>query len=343
MTTAARDLYLQMGAGWNIGNSLDAVGGETAWGNPLVTQQVINAVADAGFKTLRVPVAWSQFSNSANFTISSTWMSRVEQVVNYGLSRNMFVIINMHWDGGWMKPTNAEQAYVTNRMTVMWTQIANHFKNYGHKLMFAGTNEVMVEGDYGTPTYEYYTVQNGYNQTFVNTVRATGGNNASRYLVFQTFNTNIDHGVSFATVPTDSATDRLLVEMHFYDPYTFTLDPSSAHTQWGAIATNSGATAGWGNEDHVNTQMTKFKNKFGNLGMIMGEYGVEARPNVSGHLTYHEYWMEYVTAAASANRIVPVVWDNGYLGSTSGMALFNRNTGAEFYPTVIDAVIDAAN
>ena len=131
-----------MGAGWNLGNSLDAVGGETNWGNPKITQQLVSAVKAAGFKTLRVPVAWSQFSDATNFTIDPAWMARVDEVVNYALNEDMYVMINMHWDGGWMQPTYAQQAYVNNRMSIMWTQIATHFRDYGDKLIFAGTNEM---------------------------------------------------------------------------------------------------------------------------------------------------------------------------------------------------------
>src|SRR5690606_33567511 len=176
--------------------SLEAIGGETAWRNPLVTQQLINSVKAAGFDTLRVPVACSKFSDAENFVIESSWMDRVEEVLNYGLNADMYVIVNIYWYIGCMQPTYAQQNYVNNRLAIMWEQIANRFRDYDDRLLFAGTNEVMVEGDYGTPTEEYYTVQNSFNQTFVTTVRATGGRNATRHLVVQGFNTNIDHTVN---------------------------------------------------------------------------------------------------------------------------------------------------
>ena len=187
----------EMSPGWNIGNSLDAIGGETAWGNPKITQNLIDSVKAAGFKSISIPVAWSKFTNDSLFTIDTTWLKRVEEVVNYVLKDTMYAIINEHWDGGWQQPTYKDSAYVNNRLAFMWEQIAIHFRNYGDHLLFAGTNEVMVANNYNTPAKEYYTVQNSFNQTFVTTVRSTGGRNYYRYLAVQGFNTNIDYTVNY--------------------------------------------------------------------------------------------------------------------------------------------------
>lgn len=333
-----------MGVGWNLGNSLEAIGGETAWGNPVVTQQLINSVKAAGFKTIRIPVAWSQFSDASNFTIKASWMTRVEEVVNYALNADMYVMINIHWDGGWMQPTYAQQNYVNNRLGIMWNQIATHFRDYDERLLFAGTNEVMVDGDYGTPTAEYYTVQNSFNQTFVDTVRATGGKNATRFLVVQGFNTNIDHAVNFAKMPTDSAKDRELMEVHFYDPYNFTLNTSSNITQWGKNATDPAKTETWANEAYVDAQFQKMKTNFVDkgVGVILGEYGAIIRTNVSGQEAYRVYWDEYISKSAISHQLVPVYWDNGGTGDGS-MGVFDRNSGTQVYPNVIQAIVKALN
>ncbi|MDR7089005.1 cellulase family glycosylhydrolase [Cellvibrio fibrivorans] len=336
------ELTKRMGIGWNVGNSLDAIGGETNWGNPLITQQLINSVKAAGFKTIRLPVAWSKFSDESNFVIQSAWMDRVEQVVNYALNADMYVVMNIHWDNGWMQPTYAQQAYVNNRLKIMWTQIATRFSNYDDRLLFAGTNEVMVDGDYGTPTAEYYTVQNSFNQTFVTAVRATGGKNATRHLVVQGFNTNIDHTVNFAKIPTDIVSNRLMMEVHYYDPYNFTLNTSSNITQWGSIATNPSATETWANESYTDAQFQKMKVNFVDkgIGVILGEYGVVSRTNVADHETYRNYWNEYITKSAYTRGLVPVYWDNGF-GGNGGMALFDRASGAQLYPNLIQAIVKA--
>lgn len=224
----------------------------------------------------------------------------------------------------------------------MWEQIATHFEGYDDRLLFAGTNEVMVEGDYGTPTEEYYTVQNSFNQTFVDTVRATGGNNADRYIVVQGFNTNIDHTINFAEIPTDPATDRLLMEVHYYDPYNFTLNQSSNITQWGSIATDPNVTETWANESYVDYQFSRMQTNFVDqgIGVILGEYGVISRQNVSDHEIYRNYWNEYITQSAVDHEMVPVYWDNGYAGN-GGFALFDRYSGAEIEPDLIDAITSA--
>src|SRR5690606_25288559 len=284
-------LTTEMGVGWNVGNSLDAVGGETVWGNPLISQQLIDAVKAAGFNTVRIPIAWSNYVEEGDdaYIISEAGLTRVEEVVNYVLDNDMFAMINIHWDGGWLQPTYDDEEYANDRLEKMWKQIAIHFRDYDYHLIFAGTNEVMVEGDYGTPTEEYYTVQNGFNQTFISTVRATGGRNAYRYLTVQGFNTNIDHTVNFAVLPTDTIENRMLMEVHYYDPYEFALviDNNDAR-QWGSIATELSATAGWGNEDLLETQFQQMYDNFVSEGVvvILGEYGASYKANVAGAETY---------------------------------------------------------
>ncbi len=332
-----------MGAGWNLGNSLEAIGGETAWGNPQATQALFNAVKAAGFKTVRIPVAWKQYAD-ANDNISAAWMSRVTQVVNYAKNAGLYTMINLHWDGGWMQPTYAQQATVNARITKFWTQIANNFKGYDDTLLFAGTNEVMVTGDYGTPTVEYYTVQNGFNQTFVNAVRATGGNNLARHLIVQGFNTNIDHTVNFATLPNDSATKRLMMEVHFYDPYNFTLNENSSIWQWGASATNAANTETWANEAWVDAQFQKMKTRYVDAGIpvILGEFGAIRRTEFSGAETYRTNWARYVARSAWTHGAVPVWWDAGSPSANHSTGLLDRNSGAQVYPNLISAIVKSA-
>jgi endoglucanase len=335
----------QMGAGWNAGNTMEATGGETAWGNPLLNQTIFNAVKAAGFKTVRLPVAWSQFSDSANYVISSTWMARVTEVVNMALNAGLYVIVNEHWDGGWMNnPTYAQQASINNRLSIMWKQIATNFRDFDNRLLFAGTNEVMMANDYNTPTAEYYTVQNSFNQAFVNAVRATGGNNASRYLVVQGFNTNIDYTTSYFVMPTDTASNHLLVEVHYYDPYDFTLNTTSNITQWGAIATDSGKVESWANESHVDSQFQKMKSNYidKGIGVIMGEFGVGSRFTVSGFDTYRVYYDKYVTQSAVSHGMIPCYWDSGCPATDGSSGIFDRNNGNKAYPDIVNAIVSAA-
>lgn len=333
-----------MGVGWNLGNTLEAVGGETAWGNPLTNRALIKSVKAAGFKSIRIPVAWSQFSDSNKFIIDEKWLNRVEEVVNYALEEDLIIVLNMHWDGGWMQPTYAKQEYANNRMKIMWTQIANRFEKYDGRLMFAGTNEVMVDGDYGTPKKEYYTVQNGFNQVFIDTVRATGGKNANRFLIVQGFNTNIDHTISFAKLPNDSAKSKMLMEVHYYDPYNFTLNKDSNTTQWGKIAKDPTKVETWANEEFVDKQFLRMKTNYidKGIGVILGEFGAQTRFSVKGHEVYRTYWNYYISYSAQKHGLVPMYWDNGYTGDNA-MGLFNRKTGEQAYPELIKLITKPAN
>jgi endoglucanase len=321
-----------MSPGWNIGNTLEAIGGETAWGNPKITQQLLNGIKAAGFKSVRIPASWKQYAD-ANDNISPTWMARVTEVVNYARNAGLIVMLNVHWDGGWMQPTYAAQPVANARLKKFWTQIANNFKNYDDTLLFAGTNEVMVDGDYGTPTVEYQNVQNGFNQVFVDAVRATGGNNAKRHLVVQTFNTNIDHGYNYFTKPNDTVANKMFVEIHYYDPFNFTINGSSNQWQWGASATDPNSET-WANEPYVEAEFQKMKTRFidNGLPVIMGEYGAYNKPNYPGMPPYRRVWAQYVTHSAWLHGLVPMWWDTG--------EIIDRNTGNVKLQDMVDIFVN---
>ncbi len=335
-------LSTQMAPGWNVGNSLDAVPAETSWGNPPVSQQLMNAVKAAGFKSVRIPVTWNQYAD-AQGSITPSWMARVTEVVNYARNAGLYVILNTHHEGDWLVPTYARQSSANARLARIWTQIANNFRNYDDYLLFAGTNEVMVSGDYGPPTAEYQNVQNGFNQVFVDAVRATGGNNARRHLVVQTFNTNIDHGYNGFVKPNDTVANRMFVEIHYYDPWNFALNANSNIWQWGSIATDPAVTETWANEAYVDGQFQKMKTRFIDAGLpvLMGEYGAILKSEYDPAGTYRKYWTQYVTRSAFQRGVVPVWWDNGY-GSNHQFGLFNRSTGEQLFPDLVSTIVNSA-
>ena len=240
-----------MAPGINFGNTLESldtwetapfsVSKETVWGNPAANQVIFNAYAAAGFKSVRIPVTWTQYVDT-NGNIAPFWLARVKQVVDYARAAGLYVIINIHNDS-WVIPDNAHQADANAKMKSYWKQIATYFADYDNHLLFAGTNEVAMPGVYSTPTAENCTVQSGFNQAFVDAVRATGGNNASRTLVIQHYATNIDWGLDVckeSTLPTEAVANRLMVEIHYYTPFDF-VDGSAqwaTHWQWGALATD---------------------------------------------------------------------------------------------------------
>ena len=335
-----------MAPGINLGNTLESINSwgtppytqsmETVWGNPAANQSIFNAYAAAGFKSVRIPVAWTEYAD-AQGNIAPFWMARVKQVVDMARKSGLYVIINIHWDGGWVQAKSSVQDAVNAKLTNFWKQIATAFNGYDDHLLFAGTNEIGVDGEFGPPTPSECTVQNSYNQTFVNAVRATGGNNAKRPLVVQAYQTNIDASVSCdATLPKDKATGRLIMEIHYYDPYDFTINGSSNIWQWGSIATDPSATETWANEAYTDGQFQKMKATFIDKGVpvIMGEYGAYNKPAYPGMDQYRLYWIKYVTHSAYTHGVVPMYWDTG--------DFFDRTTGAQKDPTAITTLINAA-
>lgn len=334
-----------MAPGINLGNTLEsmdtwetppyAVSKETVWGNPAATQAIFNAYAAAGFKSVRIPVTWTQYADT-NGNIAPFWLARVKQVVDYARNAGLYVIINMHNDP-WITPDYADQASADAKLKLYWTQIATTFKDYDNHLLFAGTNEVHMPNVYTAPTAENCAVQSGFNQVFVNAVRATGGNNATRTLVVQHFATNIDWGLDIcneATLPTDSATNRLMVEIHYYTPWDF-VDSSQPAWQWGAIATDPTAVDPCCNEGYVRQELDRMRTAYVDKGVpvIMGEYGASTKSSGpgKGNETYTNYWAGYVTNAAVTRGIVPYLWDTG--------SIMDRNTGATKDPSLLNAII----
>jgi endoglucanase len=334
----AQQVADQIRIGWNVGNTMEAICGETAWGNPAITQQLVNSVKAAGFNAIRIPAAWDCHANQSTQTIDSTWMARVKQVVDYAYSQDMYVVLNIHWDGGWLEehPLYSHQAANNQKQRNYWTQIANTFRNYNERMLFAGTNE--VRANYNTPTSEHITVQQSYNQTFVNAVRATGGNNASRTLIVQTYNTNVQHGLNFFSMPSDSIANRLMVEVHFYDPYDYTLNPSGSCWYWGSPYPSQSACS-WAQESYVDGLFSQIRSKWVNNGIpvIIGEYGVILRSGMNRQS--HEYYLEYINRAARNNGLKTFYWDNG----VADFALFNRSNGSIVDQGAINAIKRGAN
>jgi len=332
----------QITVGWNLGNSLESLPGETGFGNPLVTQQLIDSVKHAGFNAVRIPCSWDIHADQTTHQIDPVWMARVKQVVDLAITDGLYVVLNIHWDGGWLQdhPVFSAQTAINQKQQAYWTQIANTFKSYDQHLLFAGTNE--VHADFGPPSAENITVQQSYNQTFVNAVRATGGNNASRTLVVQTYNTNIQHGLSFFSLPTDTIANRLIVETHYYDPFDFTLNLSGSCLFWGAPFPAQSACT-WAYEPYVTDLFAQVRAKWVDQGIpvIIGEYGVATRPNLS--LDARQYWLLTINQTAANNGLKTFYWDNGALPSqTNGFALFDRNTGTVTDQGALDSVLRGA-
>jgi endoglucanase len=333
--------YLRlMSPGINLGNTLEAVPTATSWGNPEPSLKLMRSIRAAGFRSIRIPAAWSQYSDSEH-KIDSKWMAHVTGVVKMARKANLYVLLNVHWDGGWLQPTYERRVSTERRLRRFWTQIATNFSAFDEGLLFAGTNEVHVEGQYGPPTAENEEVQNGFNQIFIETVRATGGKNRNRFLVIQSYNTDIDAAVkSNAVMPRDTVKGRLMMEVHFYSPYNFTLNEKSKIWQWGATAKDPAATETWANESYIDSQFQKVRTTFVDNGVpvLLGEYGVGLKPNFPAMVEYQKLWEQYVTDSAMRHGMVPMYWDIG-----AGIGMFDRSTGSQRNPDQVSWLVKAGS
>lgn len=327
MESTAAQIASKIKIGFNIGNTLEAMGGksETYWGNPKITKEFIAFVKQAGFSAVRLPVSWDQYANQTTAEIDPNWLNRVKEVVQYCVDNNLYVIVNIHWDGGWLENNvvPAKQEQNNAKQKAFWEQIATQLRDFDERLLFASANEPNVE------TAAQMAVLHSYHQTFIETVRATGGKNAQRVLIVQGPSTDIEKSNTLMTsLPTDSVANRLMAEIHFYSPWNYTgmtKDESWGNQffYWGKgfhSTTDTAHNPTWGEEDYVDQQFKLMKTQFVDKGIpvIMGEFGTGVRKNLTGadlqlHLDGRAYYLNYVTKQARANGLVPFVWDIGEL------------------------------
>lgn len=317
MTTA--EVVQEMGLGINLGNTMEVSGMylgsvqayETGWGSPVITQAAIQGYADAGFGVLRVPVAWSNLMNVRTYEISPDYIARVKEIVDWAIDADMYVIMNIHWDGGWFegfgKDDKRDKCF--EKYESIWTQLSEAFKDYGDKLMFESLNE---EGGWDEIWNRYsgegdkeksYGILNDMNQRFVNIVRGSGGNNEKRHLLIAGYGTDIDLTCDEAFKMPDDPAGRCAVSVHYYTPSTFAILEKDA--SWGKARTE------WGTDEdyaELNRNMDKMKTNFADKGIpvIIGEYsacGKNKTPEMK------QLWNVSVAKAAYERGMCPVLWD----------------------------------
>lgn len=327
MELDAADLMKNIKIGWNLGNSLEATGGETAWNNPATTLAMITKIREMGFNAVRIPCSWDQYLNDeTTYEIKATWLARVKEVVDYCIQNDLYAILNIHWDGGWLENDipNGYNEEVNNKQRVLWTQIATYFRDYDEHLLFAGCNEPNVEDEDDMATLLKY------EQTFVDAVRATGGKNVYRNLIVQGPSTDIDKTMQYMTaLPVDETPNRLSVEVHYYSSWQFCgmeNDESwgKAFYFWGEENKKyaTGVYEGrWDNvcgESYVQSQFQKLKERFTDQGIpvIIGEFAAIRRTlsdeqAQEGHDLSRAAFDECVVREANARGLVPFYWDRG--------------------------------
>lgn len=321
------EFVADMGAGWNLGNALDTEDvDETAWGNPRTTQKMIDEIARMGFKTLRLPVTWRfHLGEAPGYRIEAEWLDRVEEVANYAFANRMYVIINIHHDDPWIIPTYDKAQDVKMKLVEVWTQIAEHFKEYGDYLIFETLNEPRHEGspeEWKGGTAEGREVVNQYHKVSVDAIRATGGNNATRKLMVSTYAASTrPEALSDFRIPNNDK--NVLVSLHSYFPYTFCLSDEDTT---------------WGTEDEkkaLDLEFDKIYDHFIAKGqaVVMGEWGATDHRNPDGRLSHARFYAK----GCATRGICPVWWDNG---NKNEFALFDRENTFWFFPEVPKAILE---
>lgn len=332
------EIAAEMAPGVNLWNTLDAVcwwcegcsnglDSETVWGRPRTTPEMIQAIADRGFKSLRIPVTWfNHMGEYPDYTIDLEWLDRVEEVANYAFDANLYVIINMHHEdysssheGSWLCPTYEKQDTVTDQLVKVWTQIATRFRDYGDYLIFETMNEpreVGGEKEWQGGTEEHREVINAFNLAALNAIRATGGNNETRFIMLPQVGANVVSAVEDMIIPNGDI--NTIVSVHAYYPYWFCIGDD--------------VTTEWGTPEEVASLENSFRplsEKFveNGIGVVMGEWGAKDKGNYDQRINYYETY----TNICKENGITPIPW----------IYDFNRRTLSWEFPLVVDAIFQA--
>lgn len=343
----AQQLAGKMSLGWNLGNMLEATWMGKNY-KATTYQKTIDSVKVAGFNTVRLPVAWFYHSDTITNVIDPTWLAHVKLMLDYCIKDSMYVVMNTHWDNGWLDEhiNVKDSALVNARQRAHWTQIANYFKNYNDHLLFASANEPPVKDATGM------SILLSYHQTFINAVRATGGNNSSRTLIVQGPSTDIDlTNRLMNTMPKDPIANRLMVEVHYYTPWQFCILEKDGTNSWDQLyyywgkenhsTTDAKRNATWGEESDMDKYLGMMKTKFVDKGIpvIIGEYGafrkqVLAPSNQALHNASIKSFYRYFVKSATEKGIITYCWDTG--------GIFNFSTGQIKDKDVLSSIMQGA-
>ena len=323
-TMTAIEFAAEMKIGWNLGNTFDAPLGETAWGNPVTTKELLLKVKELGFETIRIPISWGKHVSPApEYAIDEGFLNRVDAVVNDALDAGLHVIINSHHDNEIYMPTPENSQQAKAYLTAIWTQIGNHFINAPYSLVFETMNEPRVVGtsyewgiDYKNPDcMAAVEVVNELNQAALDAIRSTGGKNADRFVMISPYAAAPGSAVASSfRLPEDSVDGKLMVSVHSYTPYSFALDIHSDDTDFGRK-----------DENEIRSILKSVNHRFVEKGIpvVIGETGCLNKSNPEDRYA----WAKTFVSAAREYGIPCIWWDNGQInGSQENFGLIDRKS-----------------
>lgn len=289
----SEQLLQEINVGINLGESFNGSGlgadksieeYETFSGNPIVTEELIEAYYKAGFKAVRIPVSWTDHIDSET-NIDVAWIENVKVIVDYILDRDMYCIINTQNDQSWLTTEKSTFSQTKLKFEKLWTNIATAFSEYNDRLLFESAGEFLkADNDRSEPSKSDLKNANTLNSVFVSAVRKTGGNNAYRHLMISTYGSFIDDDtLSGFEVPKDTVKNRLIAKVNAYVPSSFCLD-ESGNSIWGSAE----------DKQYLLSVLTSIYSRFSelNLPVIIGEFGVVNKGNESPKIAYTEYFLK---------------------------------------------------
>jgi len=342
----ATELVAKIKVGWNLGNTLDAGFPtwlnnptptipqlETAWGNPVTTEAMITAIKDAGFNAIRIPISWTKCADANNnYKIRNDWMDRVTEIVNYAVANDMYILLNTHHDEDVFKFTSDKRVNSINAFINIWWQIACNFKNYNEKLIFEGLNEPRTIGssaEWNGGTGDERAILDEHYKYFVETVRASGGNNNKRFLMINTYGASgLAVAMSGLTIPADTVQNKIIVSYHAYEPYNFALNEENGSVKTWSQSNSSDTSP-------ITSRIDQAYNTFVSNGIpvIIGEFGALNKDNESTRAA----WVKYYVEEAKKKSIKCFWWDDG-----GNFKLYDRNNNTFYFPQIKDGLIQGA-
>ena len=323
------ELVKEIKIGWSLGNTLDStatgIDAETAWGNKKTSKEMITAVKDAGFNAIRVPVTWGTHMDAEN-NVDEEWMNRVQEVVDYAYSQDMFVILNIHHED-WHDPYYDTAEASIAKLQTLWTQIGTHFAEYDERLILEGLNEPRMRNtgfEWNGGNEEGHDVVNQLNAAFVETIRGLGGNNAKRHLMLPTYAaSSTASAINDFVLP--EGDDKLIVSIHAYLPYAFALGGDMTQREFTPD----------GNGKEIDNLLNSLKTTFIDNGIpvIIGETGARNKANED----IRAEWATYYISKAKETGIPCFIWDNGaFNGTGENFGLLDRLTCTWKFPAIIE-------